>query len=397
MRIDLGPGIEAFRGEVREWIEANRFDGLEDADDEYNLYASPNPVIKEWVTRLRDGRWLCVAWPEEYGGRGLGPLELAVLNEEFTRAGVPRITMGMGEWLVGPSIIAHGTEEQKRYFLPRIVSGEDRYCQGFSEPNAGSDLASLKTKGVIDGDDVIVTGQKVWTSGASVCNIVFTLCRTDPDAPKHAGISYVLVPMEDNNVTFRPIKQITGESHFFEVFYDEARAPTFNIIGGLNNGWKVAMTTLGNERGATAATQHLRFRSEFWDLVEIAKKLGKTDDPIVRQQLAWAYTNVELMRMQGLRVLAGIAAGKGLGPESSINKLFWSEYHKKLGELALDILGSNALAAKDNEAVDADKWWRTFLGARAETIYAGTSEIQRKIIAERVLGLPRESKSAQRA
>ena len=397
MRIDLGPEIEAFRQEVREWIEANRFDELDSAEEEYNLFASTQPAIQEWVKRLREGRWLCVAWPEEYGGRGLGPLELAVLNEEFAKADVPRITMGMGEWLVGPSIIAHGTEEQKRHFLPRIVSGEDRYCQGFSEPNAGSDLAGLKTKGIIEGDEVVVTGQKVWTSGASVCNIAFTLCRTDPDAPKHEGISYVLVPMEDNNVTHRPIKQITGESHFFEIFYDGARAPMFNVIGGLNNGWKVAMTTLGNERGGNAATQHLQFRSEFWELVEIAKKLGKTDDPIVRQQLAWAYTNVELMRMQGLRVLAGIAAGKGLGPESSINKLFWSEYHKKLGEFAMNVLGPDAIAARETDAVDVGKWWRKFLGARAETIYAGTSEIQRKIIAERVLGLPRESKSKAKA
>ncbi|HWL65672.1 MAG TPA: acyl-CoA dehydrogenase family protein [Actinomycetota bacterium] len=400
MRIDLGPEVEKFRGEVRDWIKTNRFQELDQIDEEeYNLFASPSEAVQEWVSRLRKDRWLCVAWPEEYGGRGLGPLELSVVNQEFAAAKVPRITMGMGEWLVGPSIIAHATEEQKAFFLPRIVSGEDRYCQGFSEPDAGSDLAGLKTKGVVEGDEIIVTGQKVWTSGASRCNMVFTLARTDPEAPKHNGISYVLVPMDDNNVTYRPIKQITGESHFFEVFYDGARAPMFNVIGGLNNGWKVAMTTLGNERGATAATQHLRFEGELWDLVDLAKKLGKSEDPLVRQHLAWAYTHVELMRMQGLRILAGIAAGKGLGPESSINKLFWSEYHKRLGEVAMEILGPAGFATAGANGVDAQRWWHTFLSARAETIYAGTSEIQRKIISERVLGLPRESqvKKAQSA
>jgi alkylation response protein AidB-like acyl-CoA dehydrogenase len=391
MRVDLGPEVEAFRAEVRGWIEANRIEGIEKVD-ERRLFTGleHDPVLKEWRTRLREGGWLCVMWPEEYGGRGLSAIELAVLNEEFAKAGVARITMGMGEWLVGPSIIAHGTEEQKRHFLPRIVSGEDRYCQGFSEPNAGSDLAGLKTKGVVEGDEVVITGQKVWTSGAEICNMIFTLCRTDPEAPKHNGISYVLVPMEDNNIEIRPIKQITGESHFSEVFYNEARAPMFNVIGGLNNGWKVAMTTLGNERGGNATTQHVRFEREFWEFVDLTRKLGRTDDPIVRQNLAWAYTHVELMRMAGVRILAELAAHKGPGPEASVNKLFWSEYHKKLGEIAIDILGPAGMAAHGEDGLDAQKWWRTFLGARAETIYAGTSEIQRKIIAERVLGLPKE-------
>lgn len=398
MRIELGPEVEAFRDEVREWIEQNRVAGIEDVNDRELLFMGQkpkNPTLAEWLDRLRAGRWLCVAWPEEYGGRGLTPLHLVVLNEEFTRAHVPRITMGMGEWLVGPAVIAHATEEQKAHFLPRIISGEDRYCQGFSEPDAGSDLASLKTKGVVEGDEVVISGQKVWTSGANVCNMVFTLCRTDPEAPKHNGISYVLVPMEDNGIEIRPIKQITGESHFFEVFYDGARAPLFNVIGGLNNGWKAAMTTLGSERGGNATTQHVRFEREFWALVEAARKLGRTEDPLVRQRLAWAYTHVELMRMAGVRILAELAANRSPGPEASISKLFWSEYHKKLGELAVDVFA--APAAGTSNGVDPKAWWRTFLQSRAETIYAGTSEIQRKIIAERVLGLPREGKKREAA
>jgi alkylation response protein AidB-like acyl-CoA dehydrogenase len=393
MRVDLGPEIEAFREEIRDWIEANRIDGLDRVDPRRLVFwGTDDPTTLEWIKRLREGRWLCVAWPEEYGGRGLTPVHLVVLNEEFAKAGVPRITRGMGETLVGPAIIAHGTEEQKRHFLPRIVSGEDRYVQGFSEPNAGSDLASLKTKGVVEGDEIVITGQKVWTSGGGGGTMIFTLCRTDPDAPKHEGISYVLVPIKDNNVEFRAIRQINGESHFFETFYDGARAPLFNVIGGVNNGWTVAKTTLANERGGTATTQHVQFEKEFWRLVDVARKLGKTDDPYVRQELAWAFTQVQLMRMHGARTLAGLVAGHGLGPESSITKLFWSEYHKRLGELAMHILGAAGAASSDSDAVEALRWWNTFLSSRAETIYAGTSEVQRKIIAERVLQLPREPK-----
>jgi alkylation response protein AidB-like acyl-CoA dehydrogenase len=398
MRVDLGPEIEAFRQEVRDWIDANRIDGLEQIDPRKLVFhGTDDPTTLEWIKRLQEGRWLCVAWPEEYGGRGLTPVHLVVLNEEFAKAGVPRIGRGMGETLVGPAIIAHGTEEQKRHFLPRIVSGEDRYVQGFSEPNAGSDLASLKAKGVVEGDEIVITGQKVWTSGGDGGTMIFTLCRTDPDAPKHEGISYVLVPIKDNNVEFRPIKQINGESHFFETFYDGARAPLLNVIGGLNNGWKVAKTTLANERGGTATTQHVQFEREFWRLVDVARKLGKTDDPHIRQELAWAFTQVQLMRMHGARTLAGLAAGRGLGPESSITKLFWSEYHKRLGELAMHILGPAGMASHDGDAIDAAKWWNTFLSSRAETIYAGTSEVQRKIIAERVLALPREGKKKEGA
>jgi alkylation response protein AidB-like acyl-CoA dehydrogenase len=202
--------------------------------------------------------------------------------------------------------------------------------------------------------------------------------------------------MEDNGIETRPIKQITGETHFSEVFFDNARAPMFNVIGGINNGWRVAMTTLGNERGGNATTQHVRFEKEFWELVEVARKLGKTEDPIIRQRLAWAYTQVQLMRMAGVRLLAELAAKKEPGPESSISKLFWSEYHKKLGELAMDILGPAGAATDPDGAIDAHRWWQMFLNARAETIYAGTSEIQRKIISERVLRLPKEGAPKER-
>lgn len=221
-----------------------------------------------------------MTWPKEFGGRGLSAAEVAVINEELNAVGVARVTRGMGENLVGPAIIAHGTDEQRERFLPRIISGENRYCQGFSEPDSGSDLASLKTRGIIDGDELVITGQKVWTSWYWRANMLSCHCRTDSDAPKHQGISYVLIPLKkkdwsDNGIEFCLLCQITGESHFAETFVEEARAPLSNVIGGLNNGWRVAMMTLGSERGGTATTQHIQFRREFWHLVDAARERGK--------------------------------------------------------------------------------------------------------------------------
>lgn len=387
MNVDLGPKAEALRNEIREWLEANKPDTP--AEDETPVMR-PGEGSREWTEKLRQGGWLCVGWPKELGGRGLSALEVAVLNEEFARARVPRVTMGMGESLVGPSIIVHATDEQKAHFLPRIISGEDRYCQGFSEPNSGSDLASVQTKGVVDGEEVIVDGQKVWTSGANRANMIFTLCRTDPSAPKHRGITYVLVPMKDNNVEIRPLKQMTGDAGFFETFFTAARAPMFNVIGGLNNGWRVAMTTLGNERGGSATTQHLRFQREMWNLIEAAKANGKAADPVIRQKLAWAYSQVEIMRFAGQRLLASLAQRREPGPEASINKLFWSEYHKRFGEIALEVVGPQSMIRPDGDGYRIGRWQRAFLGSRAGTIYAGTSEVQHNIIGERALGLPKE-------
>ncbi|MGH9195104.1 MAG: acyl-CoA dehydrogenase family protein [Acidimicrobiia bacterium] len=396
MRVDLGPEIEEFRGEVRDWIEANRPEEMGELD-ERAMFAGGRGLggrlgeqYQKWVGKLREGGWLCVSWPTEYGGRDLSPVQLAVLNEEFAKASLPRVTMGMGESLVGPAIIVHGTEEQKKHFLPRIIAGQDRYCQGFSEPNAGSDLASVQTKGQIDGDEIVVTGQKIWTSGASMANMIFTLVRTNPEVPKHDGISYVLIPMKDNNIEIRPIKQMSGASGFFETFFDGARAPLFNVIGGINGGWKSAMTTLGNERGGSATTQHLRYEREMWRLIELSKKIGKNTDPRIRQDLAWAYTQVQLMRYSGLRTLATLASRKEIGPEASVNKLFWSEYHKRLGEVAVNLLGPSAIATEEGDPFGSTRWRGTLLQSRAGTIFSGTSEIQKKIIGERALGLPKE-------
>jgi alkylation response protein AidB-like acyl-CoA dehydrogenase len=405
VELDLGPEIAQFRAELRDWISAQapgELAGLADWNmataaggrrSEQLTAALTHPTYTEWEQKLADARLVCPQWQAEFGGQGMDAVRLAVLNEEFHRAGVPRVRRGMGESLVGPSIIAHGTPEQQAQFLPRIISGEDTYCQGFSEPNHGSDLAAVETKGVIDGDEIVITGQKVWTSGAALANRMFLLCRTDPTVPKHAGLSYVLIDFTAPGVTYRPIVQISGASGFAEDFLDGVRAPVFNIIGGLNNGWRVAMTTLGHERGGSATIAHLGYEREFWELAETARKHGKNTDPLIRQQLAWAYTQVQLMRFSGLRTLAQVAQGRPPGPEASVAKLFWSEYHKRLGEIAMSIEGPDALLRPDGPGYPTDPWQNVFLSSRAGTIYSGTSEIQRNIIAERALGLPKEPKT----
>jgi alkylation response protein AidB-like acyl-CoA dehydrogenase len=376
--IDLGPSAAAFRAELREWLAEHA-----PSDEAARRKLALDPA---WAEALQQAGYVCVSWPKEYGGRGLTGIEVAVMNEEFARAGVPRVTRGMGESLVGPSIIVWGTDEQKAYFLPRIIDGTDRYCQGFSEPDAGSDLAGLKTRGEVDGDEVVVTGQKVWTSGAQAANIMFCLARTNPEAPKHQGISYILIPMRrddgsSNGFELRPIKQMTGRAGFTETFITEARAPLFNVIGGLHNGWRVAMTTLGNERGGSATTQHVQHSRDFWSFVDKVRELGRENDPLLRQHLAWAYTHVEIMRFQDP------------GPSSSINKMFWSEYQQRFGEIIMNTLGMEATVLGDAQKPDdytLDRWQALFMGSRSHTIWGGTAQVQRNIAGERVLGLPKE-------
>ena len=402
MELDLGPEIAQFRAEIRDWIGGHAPAGLADLTDWNNVVttggygserravAMRHPVYAEWEHELSDARLICPQWPTEFGGNGLDAVRVSVFNEELHRAGVPRVVRGMGESLVGPSVIVHGTPDQQAHFLPRIITGEDVYCQGFSEPGTGSDLAGLQTKGEVDGDEVVITGQKLWTSGAARANKMFVLCRTDPAAEKHAGISFVLIDFTDPGVSYRPVRQLTGAAEFCEDFLDGVRAPLFNVIGGLNNGWRVAMTTLGYERGGSASVQHLAYEREFWALTETARKRGVATDPRTRQQLAWAYTQVELMRFAGLRALSGLAQGRRPGPEASINKLFWSEYHKRLGEIAMDIEGTDALIRPAGDGYPTTGWQNVFLASRAGSIYSGTNEIQRNIIAERALGLPKE-------
>jgi alkylation response protein AidB-like acyl-CoA dehydrogenase len=403
--------LAAFRADLRAWIDKHVPDGLADTFDwrvradlpgsigrlqtqEELSRAQEHPLFKEWEQRCLEARLVCPAWPEEHGGRGWDAVQLTVLDEECYRAGVPRIDRIQGESMVGPSIILHGTDEQKARFLPPIISGEHRYCQGFSEPNAGSDLAAVTTRGVIAGDDIVINGQKLWTSRFTTANMIFILCRTDQEAPKHKGLSYVLAEFNpDNGIDVRPVRSMTGTAEFGEVFLDGVRAPLANVIGGLNNGWQVVQSTLNFERvGGGRATTLLRLarEREFWALVDTVRAAGRTEDPVVRQQLAWAYGQVEILRFTWLRILADLEAGREPGPEAATWKLGWSEYHARIGGIAATLAGADSLIRPEGEDYPTTRWQDVLLTAPSGRIYAGTSEIQRNIIGERTLGLPRE-------
>ncbi|MDQ3385772.1 MAG: acyl-CoA dehydrogenase [Actinomycetota bacterium] len=363
---------------------------------------------EQWRKTLYDNGMLGLSWPQAYGGAGLTPLELVVVAEEFAKAGVPSGGPNdvFGIQMVGNTILRWGTEEQKAHFLPRILSGADRWCQGYSEPDAGSDLANLGCKAVLDGDEWVINGQKIWTSAGHLADWIFVLARTDPDAPKHKGISFLLVPMTQRGVEVRPIEMISGESEFNEVFFTDARCPKENVVGEVNGGWAVAMTLLGYERGEAAAVLPIRYRSELDRLTALARERGRHTDPVVRQRLAWCHSKVEIMRYLGMRALTKFVAGEHPGADSAISKLYWSEYHKVVTELAVDILGPDALVptgrppsssfqTDDPGAPNSTaSWVGTFLNARAGTIYAGTSQVQRNIIGEMVLGLPKEPRPA---
>jgi alkylation response protein AidB-like acyl-CoA dehydrogenase len=416
MDLTYPPEAEAFRKEIRTWLEENLpegwFDeGLTQTPDERKRFN------EEWPEKLYKGGWICATWPKEYGGKGLSLMESVVLNEEFARAGAPLRADFFGDTLVGPTILQWGSEEIKKEFLPKILSGQMSWCQGFSEPNAGSDLASLKTKAELDGDEWVINGQKVWTTQAQYADYIFLLARTDPSASKHAGISYLLVPMKQEGIEVRPIIQPDGSGEFNEVFFNNARCPKDNVVGGLNNGWKVAMTTLGFERGTSATTGYRRFERELEVIIEKARKNGRIADPSVRQGLAKAWSKVQIMKVNGWRTLSAEVTGKkdlGVAALGATNKMYWSEYHRETMELALDILGmegqvlggstdddepsmpglARRQAVKDYPVTPLQA---SFFFSRSETIWGGTAEIQRNIVGERVLGLPKEPKPPEPA
>jgi len=403
---------ETFRKEIRTWLEDNLpegwfDDGFEQPPEERARFND------EWVKKLYEGGWICATWPEEYGGKGLSLMESVVLNEEFARAGAPMRADFFGDTLVGPTILQWGTEEQKKEFLPKILSGQISWCQGFSEPNAGSDLAGLKTKAELDGDEWVINGQKVWTTQAKHADYIFLLARTDQSVSKHAGISYLLVPMQQDGVEVRPIIQPDGSGEFNEVFFSDVRCPKENVVGGVNNGWKVAMTTLGFERGTSATTSHRRFERELEVIMERAKANGKIADPAVRQRLMASYSKVQIMKVNGWRALtASLHGTKDLSVAAlgATNKMFWSEYHRDTMELAMDILGMEGqiLTGSSNDEPSmpglaprkalreypVSPLQASFFFSRSETIWGGTAEIQRNIVGERVLGLPKEPKPA---
>jgi alkylation response protein AidB-like acyl-CoA dehydrogenase len=397
---------ESFRAEVREvlagelppgWAGIGAIPGRADAEE----------FAARWRQVLHRRGLLGITWPEEYGGRGLSRLHQVVLVEELARAGVPfgEHTDLFGIKMLGSTLLRWGTPEQRRWFLPRILSGEDRWCQGFSEPGAGSDLAALSTRATRDGTDWVIDGQKTWTSVAHRANWIFLLARTDPRAQGHAGISFLLCPLDQPGVEIRPIRQLTGDSDFNEVFFTGARTRGDLVVGAPDQGWTVAMTLLGHERGEEAATNPILFRAELDRLFALAAERGRDRDPLIRERLAWCYGRVEIMRYLGYRILTQVLHGTELGAAASVAKLYWSEYHVAVTELALDIQGLDGLIPEGRgplRAVRTDdpgapnspgSWLGAFLNARAGTIYAGTSEVQRNILAETVLGLPRERRA----
>jgi len=408
--VDLSypPEAEELRAEIRAWLEeslpAGWFEpGFELSGEERARFN------REWPARLRVGGWICASWPKEYGGRGLTVMQQVVLNEEFARAGAPMRADFFGDTLVGPTILQWGTEEQKKEFLPRILAGTISWCQGFSEPDAGSDLAGLATRAELDGAEWVINGQKVWTSQAQRADYIFLLARTDPAAPKHAGISFLLVPMRQPGIEVRPIEQIDGSAEFNEMFFNDARCPAANVVGGVNDGWTVAMTTLGFERGTSATTSHRRFAKELQEIMALARSRGRLGDPVVRQGLARAWSKVKIMEINGYRSLTAVLHGQGDAALGATNKIFWSEYHRDVMSLAMDIGGlpGTVLDGTAEETFVPGQGLRrgrrgypvnslqaSFFFSRSETIWGGTAEIQRNIVGERVLGLPKEPKPA---
>jgi alkylation response protein AidB-like acyl-CoA dehydrogenase len=407
MDLSYTAAAEAFRVEIRTWLEENLPAGWTDTDFEMTP-AARKEFNDGWPKKLFEGGWICATWPTEYGGKGLSTMEGVVLAEEFARVKAPLRADFFGDTLVGPTILQWGSEEQKREFLPRILNGTMRWCQGFSEPDSGSDLASLKTAAVLDGDEWVINGQKVWTTGGHHADYCFLLTRTDPDASKHKGISYLLVPMRQPGVEVRGIVQPDGTAEFCEVFFTDARCPSDNVVGGVNNGWQVANSTLAFERGMSATTGYRRFEEEFKLMVAEASENGAIDDPLVRQGLARYYSKIQLLRINGLRSLsATLSKSKdpGVAALGATNKMFWTEMHQQAMELSLDIFGARSLlidtgpvagswpgAARDKrrDGYPVSPMMSSFFFSRSETIWGGTSQIQRNIVGERVLGLPKE-------
>ena len=409
MDLTYPPESEEFRVEIRAWLEENLPDGW--FEEGFELDGADRARFNEqWGEKLYAGGWICATWPKEDGGKGLSLMQGVVLAEEFSRAKAPLRADFFGDTLVGPTILQWGTEEQKKEFLPQIMQGTVRWCQGFSEPDSGSDLASLKTTAVLDGNEWVINGQKVWTTQAQFADYCFLLARTDPDAPKHAGISYLLVPMKQPGVEVRPITQPDGTAEFNEVFFSDARCPAGNVVGEVNNGWAVTNTTLGFERGQSATTGYRRFLEEWRTLVAEATANGAITDPGIRQRLAQYYTQIQIIRINGLRTLTATYTGRkdpSIGALGATNKMLWSEMHQRAMELALDVYGPGAMLADVGPA--SGSWpaalrgqgkggykvspmLSTFFFSRSETIWGGTSQIQRNIVGERVLGLPKEPK-----
>jgi alkylation response protein AidB-like acyl-CoA dehydrogenase len=393
MDLNLSPEEVRFRDELRAWLQANVPQDWSEWREK--PIEESFPYLRAWQRKLHEGRWAAVSWPKEYGGRGATLPQQAIFWEEMARVEAPPMANSLGLGLIGPTIIAHGTEAQKKRFIPGILSAEEIWCQGFSEPNAGSDLASLQTEARLDGNHYVVNGQKVWTSYGWVGNWCELVVRTDTNAPKHKGLSVLLIDMRSPGVEVRPLRQMTGESEFNEMFFRDVRVPVENLLGQVNDGWNVAVSTLMYERGSYGARLHPLFRRNITRLIELSRTFQKngraaSQDPLTRQKLAQCYAEVEIMRLNQLRAFSRITATGAPGPEGSIQKIFWSELNQRLQQVAQEMFGPyGQLLAEDRHSVDKGIWAYGYLRTRGNTIEAGTSEVQRSIIGHFVLGLPK--------
>ena len=394
MKISFSPEDEQFRQEIAAWLKDNlkgEFEELRHRGGPGDEHMFPEER-KKWEQHMAQAGWTCPGWPKEHGGRGLSINQQVIFHEEYARAGGPGHMGHIGEGLAGPTIIAFGTEEQKKRFLPGIVAGTEYWCQGYSEPSAGSDLANVKTKAQLDEESGqwVVNGQKVWTSLAHESEWCFVIARTEPGSVGHKGLSFLLVPMDQKGVEVRPIEQLTGTSEFNEVFFDGAVTDANNIVGKPGEGWKIAMALLGFERGVSTLGQQMHFQNELDEIIKIAKENGTSEDPAIRQRIADAWMGLRIMRYNSLRMLSGPQDGS-LQKEAMIYKLYWASWHADLGKLAMDVLGAES-EIMDGGPYELNRLQSMYLFTRSDTIYGGTNEIQRNIIAERALGMPKEPK-----
>ena len=384
-----------FRAKARTWLEQNKPQGLADrgfalAIDEHSV-----KILKNWQRHLYEAGYLGLSWPAEFGGQGKTIIESAIFNEEMARVRAPAPLNELGLSMGAPTILEHGTDDQKRRYIKKILTCQEVWCQGFSEPASGSDLAALQTRAVMQGDEFIVNGQKLWTSLGHIADWCMLLVRTDSNAPKHRGISYLLVDMNSPGITVQPLKQMTGEAEFNQMFFEDVHVPRENLLGPLNGGWGVAITTLMNERATLSLATVMRFHNVFEDLAELARRVIRdgtcTIDPrVIRQTLAQFYVDVQSMKYLAYRNFSRLQRGGTPGPEGSISKVLWSELNQRMNEFALALQGPRAaLSEGSNHAVDGGRWQYALLRSRGNTIEEGTSEVQRGIIAERLLGLPK--------
>lgn len=406
--VDLGEwdGSAAdFAAAVRQWLDDNltgEFANLKSRGGPGSEHEFYGPRLA-WDRLLAASGWTCLGWPVEHGGRNASIEQRIIFHQEYARAGAPARVSHVGEELLGPTLIAFGTEEQKKRFLPGITTVDELWAQGYSEPGAGSDLANISTTATLDGDKWVINGQKIWTSLAHVAQWAFVLCRTEPGSSRHKGLSFLLVPLDQPGVTVRPIQQLTGTSEFNEVFFDDATTEGGLVVGEPGEGWKVAMGLLEFERGVSTLGQQVGFSRELEHIVEMAKANGSANSPVIRERIARAWLELRVMRAHAQRTLAVVDTG-GAGGAASVSKLLWANWHRDLGELAMAVQGAPSLIAPDRtsegepnnifepDQVELDQWQRLFLFTRADTIYGGSNEVQRNIIAERVLGLPREAR-----